>query len=318
MNIKSTYNLSSEDTALCIMPLFHIHGIVASTLSTLGSGGKLICPSGFNALEFWDLVDTYKPTWYSAVPTMHQTLLSRAEHNKEVIQRNPFRFIRSSSSPLPPVILERLEATFNAPVLEAYGMSEAAHQMASNPLPPAERKPGSVGIGFGVEIGIMDEEGSLLETGELGEVVIKGANVFSGYEQNPQANVEAFTDGWFRTGDQGYKDKDGYLFLTGRFKEIINRGGEKISPIEVDDILLRHPAISAAITFAVPSKVYGEDIHAAVILKELVDEKELRAHCAAQLADFKVPRKFHIVDEIPKGATGKIQRINMAKLLGIS
>ena len=317
-NIQTTYNLTSNDTALCIMPLFHIHGIVASTLSTLASGGKLVCPAGFNALEFWDLVATYKPTWYSAVPTMHQTLLSRANHNEEIIKANPFRFIRSSSSPLPPVILERMEETYNAPVLEAYGMSEASHQMASNPLPPAQHKPGSVGIGFGVEVGIMDAEGTLLENGELGEIVVKGANVFDGYEANPAANAEAFVDGWFRTGDQGYKDEDGYLFLTGRFKEIINRGGEKISPIEVDDVLLRHPAVTAAIAFAVPSKVYGEDIHAAVVLSEQVDEKELRAHCAAHLADFKVPRKFHVVDEVPKGATGKIQRINMAKLLGIS
>lgn len=317
-NIVSAYQLSPEDTALCIMPLFHIHGIVASVLSTLSSGGKVICPPGFSALEFWQWVDTYKPTWYSAVPTMHQTLLSRAENNLDIIEANRFRFIRSSSSPLPPVILERMEQTFGAPVLEAYGMSEASHQMASNPLPPAQRKPGSVGLGFGVEIGIMDEEGSLLDHGQLGEVVVRGGNIFHGYEENPSANAEAFVDGWFRTGDQGYKDADGYLYLTGRFKEIINRGGEKISPLEVDDVLLRHPSVLSAIAFAVPSKVYGEDIHAAVILKEPADEKELREYCLSQLADFKVPRRFHIVDEIPKGATGKIQRINMAKLIGIS
>ncbi|WP_211329291.1 acyl--CoA ligase [Ammoniphilus oxalaticus] len=317
-NIKSTYNLTKDDTGLCVMPLFHIHGIIASTLSTLAAGGKLVCPPGFSALEFWSWVDTYKPTWYSAVPTMHQTLLARAESNKDIIEANPFRFIRSSSSPLPPVILERMEEVFKAPVLEAYGMSEACHQMASNPLPPAQRKPGSVGIGFGVEVGIMDEEGNLLENGELGEVVVKGPNIFSGYEENPEANAEAFANGWFRTGDQGFKDEDGYLSLTGRFKEIINRGGEKISPIEVDDVLLRHPAVSEAIAFAVPSKVYGEDIHAAVVLKGDADEKELRAHCSAQLADFKVPRRFHIVDEIPRGATSKIQRVNLAELLGIS
>jgi len=317
-NIQTTYQLTSDDTALCIMPLFHIHGIVASVLSTMASGGKLICPPGFNALEFWQWVEKYKPTWYSAVPTMHQTLLSRADHNEEIIKANPFRFIRSCSSPLPPVILDRMEKKFNAPVLEAYGMSEASHQMASNPLPPAQHKPGSVGLGFGVEIGIMDEEGTILENGQLGEVVVRGSNIFHGYEENPAANAEAFVNGWFRTGDQGYKDEDGYLFLTGRLKEIINRGGEKISPLEVDDVLLRHPAVASAIAFAVPSKVYGEDIHAAVVLKETIDEKELRTYCADHLADFKVPRKFHILDEIPKGATGKIQRIQMAKHLGIS
>lgn len=318
LNIKGTYELSPSDRALCVMPLFHIHGIVASMLSTLASGGQVIIPAGFSALEFWQWIENYKPTWYSAVPTMHQTILSRAESNKEIIQANPFRFIRSSSSSLPPVVLEQMETVFNAPVLEAYGMTEAAHQMASNPLPPAKHKAGSVGIGHGVEVGIMDEEGNLLENGEIGEIVIKGPNVFFGYEENPAANAAAFIDGWFRTGDQGMKDEDGYLSLTGRLKEIINRGGEKISPLEVDDVILRHPAVASAVAFAVPSKVYGEDIHAAVVLRDVVDEKELRAHCAAQLADFKVPRKFHILDEIPKGATGKLQRINMAKLLGIS
>ena len=318
LNIKRTYQLSPNDTALCMMPLFHIHGIVASVLSTLVSGGKLICPQGFSALEFWQWVETYRPTWYSAVPTMHQTLLIRADHNQEIIKANPFRFIRSCSSPLPPVILERMESTFNAPVLEAYGMSEAAHQMTSNPIPPAQHKSGSVGIGFGVEVEIMDEEGTFLDDGQLGEVVVRGSNIFQGYEDNPKANAEAFVNGWFRTGDQGYKDEEGYLFLTGRLKEIINRGGEKISPLEVDDVLLRHPLVSSAIAFAVPSKVYGEDIHAAIVLNDIVHEKELRAYCSAHLADFKVPRKFHIVDEIPKGATGKIQRIQMSKLLGIS
>src|SRR5699024_10362397 len=252
------------------------------------------------------------------LPTTHKTLLIRAESNKYIIDANPFRFIRSSSSPLPPVILERMEEVFNAPVLEAYGMSEAAHQRASNPIPPAQRKAGSVGIGVGVEIGIMDEEGNFVADGELGEVVVKGPNIFPGYESNPEANAEAFTNGWFRTGDQGFKDEDGYLSLTGRFKEIINSGGEKISPLEVDDVLLRHPAVSEAIAFAVPSKVYGEDIHAAIVLKGNADAKDLKAHCASQLADFKIPRKFHIVDEIPRGATSKIQRVNLAKLLGIS
>jgi acyl-CoA synthetase (AMP-forming)/AMP-acid ligase II len=318
MNIKSTYNLTPSDTALCIMPLFHIHGIVGSVLSTLASGGALICPSGFSALEFWEWVNTYKPTWYSAVPTMHQTLLTRADHNQKIIKTNPFRFIRSSSSSLPPVILERMEAAFNAPVLEAYGMTEASHQMASQPLPPGVRVAGSVGIGFGVDIGIMDGEGCLLENGKTGEIVVKGANVFRGYEHNPQTNAAAFVNGWFRTGDQGIKDSKGYLSITGRFKELINRGGEKISPLEIDDVLLRHPAVAEAIAFAVPSIVYGEEVHAAIVLKSMAGDHELRRHCSALLADFKVPRKFHIIDQIPRGATSKLQRISMAKLLGIS
>ncbi|MBX0327671.1 acyl--CoA ligase [Oscillochloris sp. ZM17-4] len=316
-NIIETYQLGPEDRALCVMPLFHIHGIVASMLSTLASGGTLICPPGFDAMRFWGWVEQYKPTWYSAVPTMHQLLLARAERNLDVIKANPFRFIRSSSAPLPPVVMERLEATFGAPVLESYGMTEASHQMASNPLPPAPRKSGSVGVGVGVDVGIMDDAGRLLPRGARGEVVVRGGNVVDGYENNPQANAAAFTDGWFRTGDQGYLDEDGYLALTGRLKELINRGGEKISPLEIDDVLLRHPAVAEALAFAVPHKTLGEDVHAAVVLKAEASEKDLREHCARSLADFKVPRQIHILEALPRGATGKLQRITMAKTLGI-
>ncbi|MBN9386881.1 MAG: AMP-binding protein [Chloroflexi bacterium] len=317
-NIGGTYQLGPSDRALCVMPLFHIHGIVASMLSTLASGGTLIAPqNGFNALEFWNIVDTYKPTWYSAVPTMHQMLLARSDRNLEVIKANPFRFIRSSSASLPPVVMERMEEVFGAPVLESYGMTEATHQMASNPLPPKPHKAGTVGYGFGVEVAIMDEVGNLLAQGEIGEVVIKGKNVVDGYENNPEANAKAFTNGWFRTGDQGRMDADGYLALTGRLKELINRGGEKISPLEIDDVLLRHPAVAEALAFAVPHKSLGEDIHAAVVLKGPVTESELRNYAAGLLAEFKVPRKVHILPELPRGATGKLQRINMAQLLNL-
>jgi acyl-CoA synthetase (AMP-forming)/AMP-acid ligase II len=236
----------------------------------------------------------------------------------EVIRTNPFRFIRSSSASLPPVVMERLEATFGAPVLESYGMTEATHQMASNPLPPGRRKAGTVGYGFGVQLGIMDEGGDLLPQGTRGEVVVRGPNVVSGYEQNPEANAAAFVQGWFRTGDQGVLDGDGYLALTGRLKELINRGGEKISPLEIDDVLLRHPSVSEALAFAVPHPTLGEDVHAALVLKGEVNEGELRSYCAGQLAEFKVPRKFYFLSELPRGATGKLQRINMAKLLNLS
>ncbi|HLO84323.1 MAG TPA: acyl--CoA ligase [Nostocaceae cyanobacterium] len=316
-NIIGAYSLTPADTTLCLMPLFHIHGLVGCLLATLASGGTLICPNGFNALEFWQLVDTYKPTWYSAAPTMHQTILARASRNLEIVQANPFRFIRSSSAPLAPVIIEQMEATYNSPVLESYSMTEAAHLMATNPLPPKVRKPGSVGYGFGVEVGIMDAEGNLLPSESLGEVVVKGSNVIDGYENNPEANATAFVNGWFRTGDQGKIDADGYLRLTGRIKELINRGGEKISPLEVDDVLLRHPAVSEALAFAVPHKSLGEEIHAAVVLKTDVSEKEIQQHCATMLADFKVPKQVHILEQLPRGATGKLQRLAMAKLLNI-
>jgi oxalate---CoA ligase len=317
-NIGRTYQLGPQDRTLCVMPLFHIHGIVASLLSTLASGGTVICPPGFDGLKFFGWLDEFKPTWYSAVPTMHQLLLARAERNAEIIKANPLRFIRSSSAPLPPVVLERLEATFGAPVLESYGMTEASHQMTSNPLPPAPHKAGSVGIGVGVEAGIMDENGNLLAQGEIGEVVVRGPNIVDGYENNPEANASAFVDGWFRTGDQGYLDPDGYLCLTGRIKELINRGGEKISPLEIDDVLLRHPAVAEALAFAVPHKTLGEEVHAAVVLKGEASERELRQHCAESLAEFKVPRQIHILEALPRGATGKLQRISMAKTLGIA
>jgi acyl-CoA synthetase (AMP-forming)/AMP-acid ligase II len=318
-NIISAYAYSDQDTTLCLMPLFHIHGLVGCLLATLASGGTLVCPNGFNALEFWKLVDTYKPTWYSAAPTMHQMILSRVSRNPEIVAANPFRFIRSSSAALPLVIIEQLEIALNTPVIESYSMTEAAHLMATNPLPPKLRKPGTVGYGFGVEVAIMDEAGTLLPPGSLGEVVVKGANVIDGYENNPQANATAFVNGWFRTGDQGVMDADGYLRLTGRLKELINRGGEKISPLEVDDALLRHPAVAEALAFAVPHPSYGEDIQAAVVLKPKaeVSEKALQAHCAGMLADFKIPAKIHFLSELPRGATGKLQRLNMANVLGL-
>ncbi len=319
-NIAGTYELTAKDTALCVMPLFHIHGISASLNATLATGGTVICPTGFDALKFWSVVDAFKPTWYSAVPTMHQMLLARAEHNLPTIRANKFRFARSSSAPLPPVIMERLEEVLEAPVVESYGMTEASHQMASNPLPPKSRKAGKVGYGFGVDVAIMDDTGKLLPQGEVAEVVVRGENVVDGYENNPEANATAFVNGWFRTGDQGYIDPEGYLTLTGRLKELINRGGEKISPLEIDDVLLRHPAVAEALAFAVPHKSYGEDIHAAVVFKPdaSATERELKEYAAGLLAEFKVPRKFHILEQIPRGATGKLKRIDMAKLLGIS
>ena len=236
-----------------------------------------------------------------------------------MIAANPLRFLRSSSASLPPSVMADLEATFGAPMIEAYGMTEAAHQMACNPLPPGERKPGSVGRGTGIELAIMDEAGALQPSGTVGEVVIQGGNVTAGYENNDEANAGAFTGDWFRTGDQGYLDPDGYLFLTGRLKEIINRGGEKVSPREVDEILLQHPAVDQAVTFALPHDRLGEEVAAAIVLVEgaQVTERELRDYAGKQLAPFKVPRKWVFVDEVPKGPTGKLQRIGLHKQLGL-
>jgi len=317
-HIGGVLGLTADDRCMNIMPLFHIHGLIAATLSSLAAGGSVFCTPGFNALRFFAQLDEAHPTWYTAVPTMHQAILTRADRNPESIARNPLRLIRSSSASLPPQVMAQLEATFDAPVIESYGMTEAAHQMASNLLPPRARKPGSVGVAAGPEVGIMDDAGELLEPGDTGEVVIKGPNVTAGYVNNDKANAEAFTNGWFRTGDQGYLDAEGYLWLTGRLKEIINRGGEKISPREIDEVLLDHPAVAQVCTFAMPHDKLGEDVAAAVVLVEGIappPERDLRDFCAGRLADFKVPRKVVILSEIPKGATGKIQRIGLAEKL---
>ncbi len=319
-NIRETLSLSSADRCLNIMPLFHIHGLMAGVLASVGAGGCTWCSPGFNALQVFGWLSESKPSWYTAVPTMHQLILTRAARNADALAETDLRFIRSSSSSLPPTVMAELEQTFDAPVIESYGMTEAAHQMSSNPLPPLERKPGSVGLPAGPEIAIMDEDGALLAMGQRGEVVIRGDNVTDGYRNNPEANATAYTRGWFRTGDQGALDPDGYLSITGRLKEIINRGGEKISPREVDEALLRHPAVAQAVTFAVPHERLGEEIAAAVVLRdgEEADERGIRRFVGEYVADFKTPRTIVILDEIPKGATGKVQRIGLAQQLGLT
>jgi acyl-CoA synthetase (AMP-forming)/AMP-acid ligase II len=318
-HIGAVLELSAEDRCVNIMPLFHIHGLIAAVLSSLAAGASIYCTPGFNALRVFGWFADAEPSWYTAVPTMHQAILSRAARNTDIIAAMDLRFIRSSSSSLPPQVMAELEETFGCPVIESYGMTEAAHQMASNPLPPAARKPGSVGIAAGPEVTIMDTENNILAAGETGEIVIRGPNITSGYENNPAANAEAFSDGWFRTGDQGIMDDEGYLRITGRLKEIINRGGEKISPREVDEVLLDHPAIAQAVTFAIPHDKLGEEVGAAIVLKEgaSAEDKEVREFAAKRLADFKVPRKILFIDEIPKGATGKLQRIGLHEKLGL-
>ncbi|TNE33818.1 MAG: AMP-dependent synthetase [Alphaproteobacteria bacterium] len=318
-NIARSLRLTSDDKCLNIMPLFHIHGLIAAVLSSLQAGASVTCTPGFNALKIFSWIEEVGPSWYTAVPTMHQAILTRGARNGEIVKAAKLRFIRSSSASLPPQIMTALEEMWGCPVIEAYGMTEASHQMTVNPLPPAKRVPGSVGIASGPEVAIMSEEGVLLPRGETGEIVIRGDNVTRGYENNPKANAEAFTNGWFRTGDQGVMTEDGYVTITGRLKEIINRGGEKISPREVDEILLNHPAVDQVVTFALPHEKLGEEVAAAVVLKEgqSASEAELRDFVAQSLAAFKVPRSITLLDEIPKGATGKMQRIGMAQKLGL-
>lgn len=321
-HIGQSLALTPADCCLNVMPLFHIHGLVAAVTASLAAGGSVWCAPGFDALKFFGWMTEAQPTWYTAVPTMHQAILSRAARNRDIIAAHPLRFLRSSSASLPAQVMVELESTFNAPVIEAYGMTEAAHQMACNPLPPRAQKPGSVGIAAGPLLRIAHEVENRLTEG-TGEVVISGPNVTPGYEGNPDANAKNFfeADGlrWFRTGDQGALDDEGYLRLTGRLKEIINRGGEKISPLEVDGVLLDHPAVQQVVAFAMPHAKLGEEVAAAVVLREghSATEREIRDFAASRMADFKVPRRVVILDEIPKGATGKLQRIGLAEKLGL-
>jgi oxalate---CoA ligase len=319
-NVRTTLALGPDDLCLNVMPLFHIHGLVAALLASLAAGAAVACTQGFNALRFFAWLGEIEPTWYTAVPTMHQAILARAARNPEAVAGARLRLIRSSSASLPPQVMKALEETFRCPVIESYGMTEAAHQMTSNPLPPRARKPGSVGPAAGPEVAVMDQDGRLLAAGAEGEVVIRGPNVTQGYRNNPDANAAAFSNGWFRTGDQGVLDGDGYLAITGRLKEIINRGGEKVAPREVDEVLMDHPAVAQAVTFALPHDKLGEEVAAAVVLREgaLAGERELRDFVATRLADFKVPRKVVFLAEIPKGATGKLQRIGLARQLGLA
>ncbi|HEY7233504.1 MAG TPA: acyl--CoA ligase [Gemmatimonadaceae bacterium] len=318
-NIRRTLALTPDDRGLVIMPLFHIHGLIAALTAPLSAGGEVCCSPGFNALKFFAWMDEVKPTWYTGVPTMHQAILLRAPGNADIVKNNRLRFIRSSSSALPPTVIVELERVFGVPVLEAYGMTEATHQMASNPLGGA-RKAGTVGPSGGPEIRIVDETGTTVPRGRPGEIVIKGPNVMTAYENNPEANAEAFYDGWFRTGDQGLMDDDGYVSITGRLKEIINRGGEKVSPREVDEIIMEHPAVHQCVTFAMPHEMLGEDVAAAIVLRRgtSATDKELREFASARLAPYKVPRKILILDQIPVGATGKLQRIGLAQKLGLA
>ena len=310
--IASTYALTPEDVSLCLMPLFHVHGLMASTMATLLTGGTVVIPARFNPMAFWRTVRDYGVTWYSAVPTIHQLILTRKAGTDHKL-----RFVRSCSAALAPDLMRKMEEYFAAPVLEAYGMTEASHQMASNPLPPAPHKAGSVGPATGLRISIRDGQGGELPRGTAGEVCIDGPSVIREYENNPEATAKSFFGAWFRTGDQGILDDDGYLHLTGRIKELIIRAGENIAPREIDEVLLAHAAVAEAVCFGVPHPTWGEEVEAAVVLRAEMpaEEAELIRFCRDRLADFKCPKKIHIVAAIPRTATGKIQRLNVAARL---
>lgn len=319
-NIANTLQLAPSDACLNVMPLFHIHGLVGVLLASWSAGAEVAATPGFHALRFFQWLRDLRPTWYSAVPTMHQAILQRAKRNAQDVARNRLRLVRSSSAALAPTLLAQLEDTFECRVVESYGMTEASHQMTSNPLAPGERKPGTVGTPAGPEVAVMAESGQFLPRLERGEVVVRGPSITDGYLDNPEANAKSFTDGWFRTGDQGFCDTDGYFTITGRLKELINRGGEKISPREVDEALLQHDAVAQAVAFAMPHEKLGEEVAAAVVLQEgtTLTQSALRGFVAERLAGYKVPRRIVFLDEIPKGPSGKAKRVGLASALGIS
>ncbi|KAK3680617.1 hypothetical protein B0T22DRAFT_387912 [Podospora appendiculata] len=314
-NIQATYQLTAADRTMLVMPLFHVHGLVCALLAPLLTGGSMVVPTKFSATDFWPDFIAHGANWYTAVPTIHQILLKHPAPSP----LPAIRFIRSCSSPLSPTVFHLLEETYKAPVLEAYAMTEAAHQMTSNPLPPQKRKPGTVGLGQGVEVVILDDAGNgPLPQGAEGEICIRGENITTGYLNNPEANAGAFTQsGYFRTGDQGKKDEDGYVVITGRIKELINKGGEKISPIEIDNVIARHPAVSEVVSFAVEDEMLGQDVGVAVVLKAgaRLDKEALRSWVAERVAKFKVPVKIYFTDVMPKTATGKIQRRIVAETM---
>ena len=314
-HLVASLQLSAGDRCLHLLPQFHIGGLIDVLAAPLSVGGRVICTSGFSVPEFYRGLEQYEPTWCQAVPTMLQEILANAEDHRMIIKRNRLRLMRSVSAPLPPSVLEAFERVFKVPIIEIFGMTETAGLITSNPLPPRVRKPGSAGIAAGSEVGIMSEGDELVTANQRGEVVVRGDSLTAGYENLPEENARTFVGGWFRTGDEGYLDADGYLFITGRIKEIINRGGEKISPREVDEVLLTHPAIAEAATFAVPHASLGEDVAAAVVVRPGVttSKQELIAFVSARLAYFKVPRLIHFVDVLPKGPGGKLQRNALAQ-----
>jgi acyl-CoA synthetase (AMP-forming)/AMP-acid ligase II len=304
-SIARHYALGSDDVSYCPMPLFHVHGLVASVLAQLGAGGTVVAPRRFTPRRFWDQAAEHGVTWFSAGPTMHRMILDQAGGPIPTL-----RFARSCSSALSPQLLRTAEARLGVPMLEAYGMTEAGHQMTSNPLPPAARLPGSVGVPAGADVRIVDTAGLDVPPGAPGEVAIRGPGLTPGYLNNDRANSEAFFDGWFRTGDQGAIE-DGYLRLRGRLKELIIRGGENISPHEIEAVLLDHPQVAEAVAFGVADEKYGQTVAAAVVLRGEVSAEDLRREARRSLAAFKVPDRIHIVEQIPKTPTGKVQRSRM-------
>ncbi|VTU14936.1 putative sulfoacetate--CoA ligase [Variovorax sp. SRS16] len=309
-HIAQHLDLRPEDRALCVMPAYHSHGLVGGLLTPLAAGSSVVCAPVFDASEFLRWVREFRPTWYTASPTVHHAAVEQLTRDRAAMPAHSLRLIRSASSTLPAELLSRMEDAWGVPVIQSYGMTETATQLASNPLPPGVRKADSVGRPVGAALRVIDDEGHALPAGQAGAVIAHGPAVFAGYEDAPDTNVEAFLDGWFLTGDLGWFDEDGYLFLTGRSKELINRGGEKIAPLEVERALLRLPDVAEAVAYPAPHPTLGEDVHAAVVLAggTAADPQALRASLFGAIADFKIPACIHVLEKIPTEVNGKVRR----------
>jgi acyl-CoA synthetase (AMP-forming)/AMP-acid ligase II/acyl carrier protein len=315
-DVARSMGLSPSDRCLAMWEQFHVGGLVDLLLAPLLSGGTLICTPGFDAARFFELLPVVRPSWFQGVPATLNELVVHARRNAIAVAPHSLRLLRSVAAALPPQVMQDIEETFGVPVLQTFGMTEAGPLITSTALPPALRKPGSVGHSCGPQLRIVGPAGETLPVGGTGEVAVRGDNVFAGYENDPEANAQQFRAGWFHTGDLGHLDPDGDLFLTGRIKQLINRGGEKVNPQELDDALMTHEAVAQAACYAVPHRTLGEDVAAAVVLRDgrTVGPEELRTFLRARLAAFKVPARIRIVDDLPRNMIGKIDRMALSRL----
>lgn len=313
-DICAAHELKTEDITLCVLPWFHINGLVITMLTPLLAGHEIVVVEKFSVTNFWAWVEKYHVTWFSGVPTIYSYLLS-AKPDK-TYNADSLRFARSASSSLAVSVLEEFEKRYKVPVIESYGITEGCSQITANPIKKGKQKPGSVGIAFGNKIKIVDDAGEEVACGVPGEVWIKGENITKGYFRKTAETDKSFSDGWFKSGDIGYLDEEGYLFLSGRKKELINRAGEKFSPKEIDEVLYEIQGVELACAVGVPNEVYGEEVVAFIKRKEgaAVTVKEIQEYCKAKLSDFKVPKEIFFTDDFPQGENGKIQRL---KFVGI-
>lgn len=315
--IGGAFVLGPADLCLNPMPLHHVHGLISAGMSSLLAGSSILCTDGFSTAGFADVFARSRPTWFTASPAMHLALLEHFKTTGGHPPRDRLRFLRSSSAPLPASAIAPLEALFEAPLIETYGLTETSSMICSNPLPPLRRKLGSVGIAFGADIRIADAAGASCPAGERGEILIRGRSVIRAYVASDKPRSEAFFDDWLRTGDVGYQDEDGYLFIVGRTKELIKRGGLSVYPSEIDNILVSHPDVAEAVAFSLPHPTMGEELVAAVVARfgARPSEGELRAYIAARASAYKVPTAIIVTEEIPKNETGKIVRGDLAARL---